>query len=258
MSDNDFLNAMGIEVYRLRPADEAKTEDTVHAGATDDNEQPAIDFERNVAVESQPQASAERAVQKPDSVAHLDMAALNEMASSCERCTLSRTRNSVVFGAGTETADLMFIGEAPGADEDREGLPFVGRAGKLLTSIIAALGFSRDEVYICNVVKCRPPGNRDPLPMEAKACTPFLRRQIELIQPKVIVALGRVSAQLLLDTELPLGTLRRQRHKFKDTDIELVVTYHPAYLLRKPTEKAKVWEDLWNVRLLLNRAASAS
>ena len=117
--------------------------------------------------------------------------------------------------------------------------------------MISALGLKRDTVYICNIVKCRPPRNRDPLPIEAKTCTPYLRRQIELIQPKVIVALGRVSAQLLLDSEMPLGGLRRQTYKFKDTDIDLVVTYHPAYLLRKPTEKAKSWEDLWKVRQML-------
>ena len=188
-----------------------------------------------------------------NSLAELSLGEIANIASKCRLCALSKERTNVVFGSGSESADLMFIGEGPGAEEDKQGLPFVGKAGQLLTSMIAALGLNRDAVYICNIVKCRPPQNRDPLPIEAKTCTPYLRRQIELIQPKVIVALGRVSAQLLLDSEMPLGGLRRQTYKFKDTDIDLVVTYHPAYLLRKPTEKAKSWEDLWKVRQILQR-----
>ena len=185
-------------------------------------------------------------------VENMTFSVLASVVSTCQKCSLCESRTNTVFGTGSETADLMFIGEAPGADEDREGLPFVGKAGKLLTSMIAALGFKREEVYISNVLKCRPPGNRDPKPKEAKLCSPYLRRQIELISPKVIVALGRISAQLLLDTELPLFRLRREIHKFYDTDVDLIVTYHPAYLLRKPSEKSKAWEDLWEVQKRLN------
>ncbi len=252
MSKRAFLNAMGVEVYRLRPEQGTEDQTVVNSESSPDSDQPMIDFNREVPSENHAQDTSGQSVPMTESLAQVGMQELHQIASSCERCSLSRTRNSVVFGSGSETANLMFIGEGPGAEEDRQGLPFVGRAGNLLTSMITALGLNRDDVYICNVVKCRPPNNRDPLPVEAKACTPYLRRQIELIRPKVIVALGRVSAQLLLDTEMPLGTLRRQTYKFMDTQIDLVVTYHPAYLLRKPTEKAKSWEDLWNVRVLLN------
>lgn len=248
------MNEMGVDVYRLRPVRGADEKTVAKLELSQESNQSTLDFQQEVPPSTRTEELSEQPARTPDSLSNLDMQTLSETASRCERCSLSRTRNRVVFGSGSETADLMFIGEGPGAEEDRQGLPFVGRAGNLLTSMITALGFNRDRVYICNIVKCRPPNNRDPSPIEAKTCTPFLRRQIELIQPKVIVALGRVSAQLLLDTELPLGNLRRKTHKFKDTQIDLVATYHPAYLLRKPTEKAKSWEDLWKVRVLLNDA----
>lgn len=242
---------MGVEVYRLRSQRELRGDEMSVGPVAGDQDQPELFLGEQSANVSE-SVQEEKPMEVLDSISDLGLSALNEFTSGCTLCSLSRSRNLVVFGSGSENADLMFIGEGPGAEEDRQGLPFVGKAGNLLTSMIYALGYGREEVYICNVVKCRPPNNRDPSPIEAKACTPYLRRQIELIQPKVIVALGRISAQLLLDTELPLGQLRRQTYKFKDTDIDLVVTYHPAYLLRKPTEKAKSWEDLWNVRLLLN------
>ncbi len=254
MSRNGYLKTIGVDVYRRRPKGKQHIDEEVMHESPDDASQPEIEFASKAMADDQSVAPAENRIQRSDSFAGMDLVQLSTIASTCERCSLSRGRTNVVFGSGSETAQLMFIGEGPGAEEDRQGLPFVGRAGNLLTSMITALGFTRDEVYICNVVKCRPPGNRDPSSVEAKACTPYLRRQIELIQPRVIVALGRISAQLLLDTELPLGHLRRQTYKFKDTEIDLVVTYHPAYLLRKPTEKAKSWEDLWNVRLMLNEA----
>ena len=143
----------------------------------------------------------------------------------------------------------MFVGEAPGADEDRQGEPFVGRAGQLLNSMIFAIGLKREEVYIANVIKCRPPGNRDPQPEEVEQCEPYLIRQIELIRPRLIVALGRHAAHSLLKTELPLAKLRGGRHSYHDTP--LIVTYHPAYLLRSPGEKRKVWEDLRLARSVL-------
>lgn len=163
---------------------------------------------------------------------------------SCTRCPqLAATRQSVVFGAGNADADLMFIGEAPGANEDRMGLPFVGQAGKLLDSMLAAIGCQRGrEVYIANVVKCRPPGNRKPTPEEAEACAPFLDRQIALVQPKLIVALGATAAARLLGTEASIASLRGRVHRYKD--VPVVVTYHPAYLLRTLPDKARAWEDL--------------
>ena len=244
---------MGVEVYRLRPQRTSEKDESSVAPVAGDQEQREIVLAEQSTEEVLPSVQNRKMTDIFDSISNMDLSALDEFSSDCTRCSLSGSRNRVVFGSGSENADLMFIGEGPGAEEDKQGLPFVGKAGNLLTSMIYALGYEREEVYICNVVKCRPPNNRDPSPVEAKSCTPYLQRQIELIQPKVIVALGRISAQLLLDTELPLARLRRQTYKFKETGIDLVVTYHPAYLLRKPTEKAKSWEDMWNVRLLLNQ-----
>jgi len=167
-------------------------------------------------------------------------------ATRCERCDLSKGRNSVVFGAGSPTADLMFIGEGPGAEEDRQGLPFVGRAGELLTRIITAIDMTREEVYIANIVKCRPPGNRDPQPQEVAACRSYLERQIDLIRPRVIVLLGRVAAQTLLGNNLPLGRMRGQWYKVRDVDTR--VTYHPAALLRNVSFKRPTWEDMQVIR----------
>lgn len=167
-------------------------------------------------------------------------------ASGCVRCGLSEGRNVVVFGSGSPRANLMFIGEAPGAEEDRQGLPFVGRAGELLTRIIKAIDLTREEVYIANIVKCRPPGNRDPLPDEVAACRGFLERQIDLIEPKVIVLLGRVAAQTLLGNDLSLGRMRGQWYKVRG--VETRVTYHPAALLRNVSFKRPTWEDMQVVR----------
>jgi uracil-DNA glycosylase family 4 len=171
---------------------------------------------------------------------------LGRFASTCERCSLAQGRNRVVFGSGSPDADLMFIGEGPGAEEDRQGLPFVGRAGELLTRIIRAIERTREEVYIANIVKCRPPGNRDPRPDEVRACVGYLERQIELIRPKVIVALGRVAAQTLLGNDLPLGKMRGDWWLYQG--VEMRVTYHPAALLRNPNLKRPTWEDMQVVR----------
>jgi DNA polymerase len=175
-----------------------------------------------------------------------ELAALCTAASTCTRCRLSEGRNKVVFGSGDPDAELMFIGEGPGADEDRQGLPFVGRAGELLTKIIAAIDRTREQVYIANIVKCRPPGNRDPQPDEVAACRGYLERQIALVQPRILVALGRVAAQTLLGTDSPIGRLRGQW--FKVQGIPTMVTYHPAALLRNPALKRPTWEDLQQVR----------
>ena len=174
---------------------------------------------------------------------------LRECVAGCTRCELSRSRTNTVFGVGSPDADWMIIGEAPGAEEDRQGEPFVGRAGKLLDQMLFAIGQSRESVFIANILKCRPPNNRDPRPEEAAACRAYLQQQIDLVRPRIILAVGRIAAQNLLGTDDPVGRMRGRPH---DLDgIPLVVTYHPAYLLRSPSQKRKAWEDL----LLAQRAA---
>ncbi len=167
---------------------------------------------------------------------------LQEQVASCEQCELCATRTQTVFGSGNQQADWMFIGEAPGQSEDEQGLPFVGRAGQLLTEMIRALGFAREQVYIANVLKCRPPGNRDPKADEVTACRAYLQQQIDLVQPKMILAVGRIAAQNLLQTQEPLAKLRGKIHQWGEKPV--IVIYHPAYLLRSPLEKRKAWQDL--------------
>ena len=174
----------------------------------------------------------------------------DEIGPDCSRCKLHTLgRRQVVFGVGNPNADLMFVGEAPGADEDIQGEPFVGRAGQLLTKIIGAIGMTRGDVYIANVIKCRPPQNRNPEPDEVAQCEPFLFRQIDIIKPKVIVALGKFGAQCLLKTTEPITRLRGREYKYRDAF--LMPTYHPAYLLRNPSSKREVWEDMKRVRSIL-------
>jgi DNA polymerase len=160
----------------------------------------------------------------------------------CCRCRLSQSRKHIVFGAGDPHAKLVFVGEGPGYDEDQKGEPFIGAAGRLLTKIIEAIKFTRDQVYICNIIKCRPPGNRNPLPDEIEACLPFLKRQLTAIKPDVICALGTFAAQALLDTTLPISKLKGRFHDYNG--IRVLPTYHPAYLLRNPDKKRDVWEDM--------------
>jgi DNA polymerase len=175
---------------------------------------------------------------------------IREDIGDCTRCKLHRLgRRQVVFGVGNPSADLMFVGEAPGADEDIQGIPFVGRAGQLLTKIIEAIGLGRDQVYIANVIKCRPPENRNPEPDEVDTCEPFLFRQIDTIQPKVIVALGTFAAKALLKTQDPISRLRGRVFDYRGA--KLVPTFHPAFLLRSPERKRDVWEDMKKVRALL-------
>ena len=173
-----------------------------------------------------------------------DLGELEHIVSGCEKCALHKARTHTGFGVGNAAAQWMLVGEAPGAEEDRQGLPFVGRAGHLLTAMLFALGLARDDVYIANVLKCRPPENRDPMGEEVTRCEPYLHRQVELVRPKIIVALGRFAAQSLLKTNRPIGKLRGQRFVYGDTGIPLIVTYHPAYLLRSPLQKKKTWQDL--------------
>ncbi len=168
--------------------------------------------------------------------------AVRELLGDCRRCPLHRSRHSLVFGEGNPEADLVFVGEAPGADEDAQGRPFVGRAGQLLTKIIGAMGLQREEVYICNILKCRPPGNRNPQPEEIAPCELFLVRQLEAIRPRVICALGTFAAHTLLKSEAPISVLRGRFHSYQG--IPLMPTYHPAYLLRNPGAKKQVWEDV--------------
>ncbi len=185
-------------------------------------------------------------------VSGMDWETLEQVVSGCTKCGLHRGRTHTVFGTGNRHAKWMFIGEAPGSEEDRQGEPFVGRAGQLLNAMLFATGLRREEVYIANVLKCRPPNNRDPQPDEVRHCEPYLVRQIEFIQPRMIVALGRHAAHSLLRTELALGKLRGQQLHYHG--IPLIVTYHPAYLLRSPADKRKAWEDLCLARRLMEAA----
>lgn len=191
-----------------------------------------------------PGATAEELVQ----IGSLDE--LRDIALGCPRCRLSETRTRVVFGEGATDAELVVVGEAPGAEEDRSGRPFVGRAGKLLDLLLATAGFPRESVYICNVLKCRPPGNRNPQPEEVGACSPYLIRQLELVRPRAIFAVGTFAAQSLLETTTPIGRLRGSVHRFRD--IPLIPTYHPAALLRNPGWIRPVWEDLQKLRSVVD------
>lgn len=178
---------------------------------------------------------------------------LKKEVATCTHCPLHETRTQTVFGVGNIHADLMFIGEAPGAQEDKQGEPFVGRAGQLLDAMLHSIGFDRQQIYIANILKSRPPNNRDPLPEEVAACTPFLTRQIALIQPKLLVALGRIAAHFLLDTTTPLGNLRGKTLSYGQSNIPLLVMYHPAYLLRSPQNKSKAYEDLCLIKEVLEK-----
>ena len=169
---------------------------------------------------------------------------LARKVSACQQCSLHESRTQTVFGVGHPNADWLVIGEAPGADEDKQGEPFVGRAGKLLNSMLLAIGLKREQVFIANILKCRPPNNRDPKPEEVIACESYLRQQIELIKPKIILAVGRIAAQNLLKVDTPIGKMRGNCYEYPDSNLPVVVTYHPAYLLRSPLEKRKVWNDL--------------
>jgi DNA polymerase len=219
-----YLDAMGVQVWRLR-----------------DSADPSCEQGTSVADASSP---AER---PQDGVASMDWDRLHAAVRACRACALCETRTQTVFGVGNRDADLMIVGEAPGADEDRQGEPFVGRAGQLLNRMLAAVGLDRTQVYIANILKCRPPGNRDPEPEEAAACRAFLMRQIALVRPRVLLSVGRISAQNLLETGEAVGRLRGRWHELGPERSPLRVTYHPSYLLRSPDQKAKSWQDLTEV-----------
>lgn len=209
---------------------------------------PELEAHSDPRVEANPQPKAQPVAFVPAGdraaqIATMDWAQLKASTAACTACGLHKMRKQAVFGVGDEKAQWLFVGEGPGAEEDERGEPFVGQAGRLLDNMLAAIQLKRGaNVYIANVVKCRPPGNRNPEPAEAQACEPYLTRQIELIRPKLIVALGKVAAQNLLGSEATLGSLRGRVHDYRGTP--LIVTYHPAYLLRSLTEKSKSWEDL--------------
>lgn len=227
LDDNkkQYLHAMGISLWRAR--------DGFFPEAPQTFEPPTHDVSNN---ESNAKVVSE--------VSEQQWEALKQEVVECVACPLHETRTQTVFGVGNHHADWMIIGEAPGRDEDAQGEPFVGRAGQLLNEMLFAIGLKREQVFIANILKCRPPNNRDPSPEEAQACEHFLKQQIQWVKPKVILAVGRIAAQNLLHSTTPIGKLRGQLHKLGDTDIPIVVTYHPAYLLRSPLEKRKAWDDL--------------
>jgi uracil-DNA glycosylase family 4 len=203
-------------------------------------------FQRRLGWPGTPAAKETRSEDVPPETARvLTLKEIREELGDCKRCKLSRGRKHIVFGEGAARADLMFIGEGPGEEEDLQGLPFVGAAGQLLNRILNKMGLRREEVYIANVVKCRPPGNRDPEPDEAAQCLPFLQKQIEAIRPRVIVTLGKVATQALLNTQAPITRLRGHWQKYRQTSV--MPTFHPSYLLRFLRERHKTWDDMQQV-----------
>jgi uracil-DNA glycosylase family 4 len=236
MSDSaqrlQYLRAMGVDVWVSKSTPPS-------AGENRDSR-----IEIREPAESERIPSPESRVPTSLSTSSLDWPALEAAVKSCTLCDLHRTRTQTVFGVGDRTAQWMVIGEAPGADEDAQGEPFVGRAGQLLNSMLKACGLKREQVFIANILKCRPPQNRDPTPSESSCCTPYLHRQIELVNPKLILCVGRIAAQNLLNTDTSIGKLRGQVHRLGAAQRPVVVTYHPAYLLRSPGEKRRAWDDL--------------
>ena len=231
-----FYRDLGLTEYYRRPIDPATLDIAEEAQPEAIQETPAIPTRKTISTPPHvvPSAAAANRVEA--------LRIIREEIGDCTRCALHKGRNKLVFADGDPDARLMFVGEGPGADEDAQGLPFVGRAGQLLNNMIAAMGLKREEVYIANVVKCRPPGNRTPEPEEANTCSPFLFRQIDVVRPEVLVALGATAATYLLGQRQPLAGLRGRVHRFRET--KLIVTYHPAFLLRDPRQKKEAWADL--------------
>ncbi len=249
-----YLEAMGIECWvPRRPDSNAPAGDDTSAVGPPQETPPAgmdadagpPDWMDEVPPPTEEWTSVEMPEILPvaaDTVASLDWLALEHRVSQCTACGLHAGRQNTVFGVGDRSAGVMVIGEAPGAEEDRQGEPFVGRAGQLLNAMLSAIGLQREQVYIANILKCRPPGNRDPRPEEALRCEPFLLRQMALVRPRVILAVGGVAAQNLLKSQETVGRMRGREFQFEG--IPVVVSYHPAYLLRSPDQKAKAWQDL--------------
>ena len=255
-----FYRDLGLTEFYRRPVEAAMEEQAAEAAAasTDGDERPLNSGEKEAATPTaQPNFFGEEPTIKtrkgfhappetgavvPEQDRAAALRAIREDLGDCTRCALHKGRHTIVFADGSPTARLMFVGEGPGADEDAQGLPFVGRAGQLLNNMIAAMGLKREECYIANVVKCRPPGNRTPEPEEANTCVPFLFRQIDVVRPQVLVALGATAATYLLGARQPLAGLRGRVHAFRG--MSLIVTYHPAFLLRDPRQKKEAWADL--------------
>ena len=240
----EFFEELGIDGVRLEPEWRARREPTEPIAPIEPVEPPEP---TELLLSERPEPTAPSEPREPRFALQVIRDDLGADCSRCKLHTLGRTQ--VVFGVGNPNADLMFVGEAPGADEDIQGEPFVGRAGQLLTKIIEAIGLRREDVYIANVIKCRPPGNRNPEPDEVEQCEPFLFRQIDTVKPTVIVALGKFAAQCLLRTNDPITRIRGREFKYRDAI--LIPTYHPAYLLRTPSAKREVWEDMKRVRAIL-------
>jgi uracil-DNA glycosylase len=225
-----YLDALGIDRWVPR-----------HAPAAAVIETPAVSAR---VAPAEPQGAPPATVQRVPPGPITDWGVLRERVAACTACDLCKTRTQTVFGVGNTQAEWLIIGEAPGAEEDRQGEPFVGRAGQLLNAMLLAIGLPRESVFIANILKCRPPGNRDPKAEEVARCLPFLSAQIALLKPKMILVVGRIAAQTLLASDAPLARLRGKLHHFGDANTPLVITYHPAYLLRTPADKRKAWEDL--------------
>jgi len=248
-----YLEAMGIDVWTPRRLPIAVPQAAVHCESRIEHVVPATPFAAHEVEPSEQTVSSiietvniefpRHSASSPSSHANDQIwRDLQHEVSLCEACSLCKTRTQTVFGVGNKQASWMLIGEAPGQNEDLQGEPFVGKAGQLLTEMLRAIGLKREEVYIANILKCRPPNNRDPQAEEVAACNRFLQQQIELIQPKIILAVGRIAAQSLLTTQQPLAKLRGVQHQLHN--IPLIVIHHPAYLLRSLLEKAKAWSDL--------------
>lgn len=246
---SDYLAALEIVPWVERGHEDSLSRAEAEDAAPQASPLPVVPAERPETATADPQPASEHAA-----VAVLDWEPLADRVSGCTRCTLSQSRTQTVFGTGNRQAQLMVVGEAPGAEEDRRGEPFVGRAGKLLDQMLQAIGSSRQQVYITNILKCRPPNNRDPAAEEVSACQPYLQRQIALVRPRVLLAVGRVAAQNLLQVTTPLGRMRGSMQQYAHPDgmvIPVVVTYHPAYLLRSPLQKRAAWDDLKQVLQVL-------
>jgi DNA polymerase len=247
-----FFGELGVEGYRKDPGWAARKESVESTESVESREsvESKESRESKESTESTAQSS-ESEVQGPESSAVESLAAIREDIGECVRCKLCALgRKQIVFGVGNRNADLMFVGEAPGRDEDIQGIPFVGRAGQKLTQIIEAIGLKREDVYIANVIKCRPPENRNPEPDEVEQCEPFLFRQVDTIKPRVIVALGTFAAKSLLKSNESISRLRGRVFEYRGA--KLIPTFHPAFLLRNPSCRREVWEDMKKVRALLN------
>ncbi len=245
LTRNAYLDALDIKQWRVRDShSEDPVEKVVLQQITSVTHTVSQSASKNI------KSDAVKPVVEPvakidiDRISKMDLSSLALDVRGCDACDLHKTRKQTVFGVGHHKADWLIVGEAPDAEEDREGEPFVGRAGQLLTQMLRAIGLAREEVFIANILKCRPPNNRDPKPEEVSTCNAYLNQQIELLEPKIILALGRTAAQSLLQSDVPIGKMRGKLYRHRKNNIPTVVTYHPAYLLRSPKEKRKVWEDL--------------